>query len=99
MPPATRLAAAVLEANRKLRWLRRSSNMGAHQEVRMLSILGRNVRLCDGISRRDALRIGGLGFTGLMWADHLRAAERPAPSRADGFGRAKACILIFNYGG
>ena len=31
----------------------------------MLSILGSRVRLCDGITRREALRVGGLGFTGL----------------------------------
>ena len=72
----------------------------------MLSILGRSVRLCDGVTRREALRVGGLGFTGLMWSDWLRAqaaagsrtgaAKKPA---ASGFGKAKACILVFNYGG
>ena len=46
----------------------------------MLSFLGRNVRLCDGITRREALRVGGLGFTGLMWSDWLRA--RAAGSQA-----------------
>ncbi len=69
----------------------------------MLSILGRSVRLCDGINRREMLRIGGLGFTGLMWSDWLRAraaaAERVHPERQATFGKAKACILIFNYGG
>ncbi len=67
----------------------------------MLSILGRGVRFCDGITRRETLRIGGLGFTGLMWADSLRAraaASSPRP-KAGGFGKAKACILLFNYGG
>jgi hypothetical protein len=66
----------------------------------MLSLLGRGVRLCDGISRREALRVGGLGFTGLMWSDWLRsraaAGTAPAPRRS---GKARACILIFNYGG
>ena len=68
----------------------------------MLSILGRGIRLCDGLTRREALRIGGLGFTGLAWSDWLRArasaaqVEKPATKRA---GKAKACILIFNYGG
>src|SRR5262245_44008362 len=71
----------------------------------MLSILGRDIRLCDGINRREALRIGGLGFTGLMWSDWLRAratAANSSPARASGgatFGKAKACILIYNYGG
>jgi len=72
----------------------------------MLSILGRGVRLCDGVSRREVLRIGGLGFTGLMWADLLRSrsarASEPSakPQTAKGtFGKARACIIVFNYGG
>src|SRR5579862_7098547 len=66
----------------------------------MLSLLGRGSRLCDGITRREALRIGGLGFTGLMWSDLLRArAESPQPKRVGSFGKAKACIIVFNYGG
>jgi len=71
----------------------------------MLSCLGRGIRLCDGISRREVLRIGGLGFTGLAWADMLRARAAAAPSgatrqaRGRSFGKAKACILIYNYGG
>lgn len=69
----------------------------------MLSLLNRGVRLCDGLSRREALRVGGLGFTGLLWSELLRArASEPTPARAaraTHFGRAKACILVFNYGG
>jgi hypothetical protein len=64
----------------------------------MLSLLGRRVRLCDGLSRRELLRVGGLGFTGLLWSDWLRA--QGSGRRATGsFGKAKSCILIFNYGG
>src|SRR5579885_2559024 len=63
----------------------------------MLSLLGRGTRLCDGITRREALRVGGLGFTGLMWSDWLRARAAAAGRRRG--GKAKACILIFNYGG
>jgi hypothetical protein len=72
----------------------------------MLSVLGRSVRLCDGLTRREALRVGGLGFTGLLWSDWLRAraaaATPPRPTRAPragGFGRARACILLYAYGG
>src|ERR1700720_2468447 len=65
----------------------------------MLSLLGRPVRLCDGLTRREVLRVGGLGVSGLLWSDLLRAraaAARPAPRS---FGKAKSCILVFNYGG
>ena len=66
----------------------------------MLSILGPRVRLCDGVTRREMLRIGGLAFTGLAWSDLLRAEQRPANRRAAGqFGKARACIVVFNYGG
>lgn len=64
----------------------------------MLSILDSSVRLCDGLTRRESLRIGGLGFTGLLMPRFLQARETPTRS-VDGFGRAKSCILIFNYGG
>src|SRR5437667_7869886 len=66
----------------------------------MLSALGQGVRLCDGITRREAIRIGGLGFTGLMWSQLIKARDAGTPrSHHEGFGKAKACILIFNYGG
>jgi uncharacterized protein DUF1501 len=70
----------------------------------MLSIGGDGVRLCDGINRRELLRIGGLGFTGLLWSDwlHSRAAAkstRKSSSTGGGFGKAKSCIMVFNYGG
>jgi hypothetical protein len=64
----------------------------------MLSLLGRSARLCDGITRREVLRVGGLGFTGLAWGDLFRARATAAPPRG-AFGRAKACIVVFNYGG
>jgi hypothetical protein len=71
----------------------------------VLSVLDNGSRLCDGLTRREMLRIGGLGFTGLLWSDWLQA-HAPATRRDSDrsahpgtFGRAKACILIFNYGG
>src|SRR5207237_1414336 len=61
---------------------------------------------CDGLSRREFVRVGGLGFTGLLWADCLRAraavrdpAQARRPAAPGTFGRAKSCILLFNYGG
>ena len=71
----------------------------------MLSLLGPGVRLCDGITRRELLRVGGLGFTGLMLSDWMRARATASQSRPvsrpndSHFGRAKSCIIVFNYGG
>jgi len=65
----------------------------------MLRVLGNPKQLCDGLTRRDLLQVGGLGVLGLTLGDfyRLRAAELTAPA-APGFGRAKACILLFLYG-
>jgi hypothetical protein len=38
----------------------------------MLTLLGRKIRFCDGIGRRDFLRIGTLGVAGVTLADLLR---------------------------
>src|SRR5438445_11506556 len=73
------------------------------RRTRMLRILGSPKRLCDGLTRRDMLWAGGLGLFGLGLSDYLHlidlqaadAAHRPA---ARGFGKAKACILLFLYG-
>lgn len=73
----------------------------------MLRILGTQRKLCDGISRRDLLHIGGLGALGLGAANLLSAADVGERRGADptgragsrtSFGKAKACILIFPYG-
>ncbi len=59
----------------------------------MLSILGRGTRLCDGLTRRDALRIGALGIGGLALPDLLRAEA------ASGTGKShKAIIMIYMCG-
>ncbi len=72
----------------------------------MLRILGSPTTLCDGLTRRDLLHVGGLGAFGLTLPSFLKlkAADggtgglRP-PLRTDSsFGRAKACILLFPYG-
>ncbi len=61
----------------------------------MLRILGHGAKLCDGITRRELLRVGGLGFTGLSLADLLRLRAEAAP----GFGKGKAVIMIWLRGG
>ena len=66
----------------------------------MFSIFGDRIRTRNGISRREMLRVGGLGFSGLMLSDLLRTRATAATRiQAGQFGKAKACILIFNYGG
>lgn len=66
----------------------------------MLRILGSTTRLCDGLTRREMLRAGGLGVLGLSLADYLRLSELQAkpPRAGKSFGRAKAVILLFLYG-
>src|SRR4029077_11006330 len=65
----------------------------------MFRILGSRKTLCDGISRRDLLRLGTLGFLGL--GDWFRLHEAQAvnyPALQGGFGQAKSCILLFLFG-
>jgi hypothetical protein len=67
----------------------------------VLRILGSAKRLCNGVTRREMLRAGGLSLCGLGLADFLRLrdAEAAAPAaRATSFGRAKSCILLYLYG-
>src|SRR5262245_24090344 len=63
----------------------------------MFTIESRPVRLCDGVSRREMLRIGSLAAAGLTLPDLLRqaSAQDAVPRRA----RAKSCILLFLFGG
>jgi hypothetical protein len=60
----------------------------------------REFRHDSGLSRREALWAGGLGVFGLTLGDLLtaQAATGRRPSVRPG-GRAKACILLFMWGG
>jgi hypothetical protein len=64
----------------------------------MLRILGSKTTLCDGLTRRDLLHIGGLGAFGFGLSDLFRLQEASAATPARSFGKAKACILLFPYG-
>ena len=68
--------------------------------VFVFRILGSKSRLCDGVTRRDLLRIGGLGAFGFGVADwlRLREAQASAALASRTFGQAKACILVFLTG-
>jgi hypothetical protein len=59
----------------------------------MLTILGNKHRLCDRVSRREALRIGALGVGGLTLADLLRADAQSGQSNSH-----KAVIMIYMCG-
>ena len=65
--------------------------------VAMLRFLGPSPRLCDGVSRREVLRAGGLGLlgAGLGLPDLARAAGAGGGTS----GRAKSCIVLFLMGG
>jgi hypothetical protein len=68
---------------------------------RMLRILGGQSRLCDGVTRREMLRVGGLGAFGvglpaLLQSRNSRAAETGAVRSGK---HAKSCIVLFLMGG
>ncbi len=71
----------------------------------MLSIPGRPQLTCEGMSRREWLRVGGLGSLGLSLSDLLsqRATgselqTTPGTAHPSSFGRAKSCIVLFMFG-
>lgn len=61
----------------------------------MLTIHDLPTRLCDGISRREILRAGGLSALGLGSWNLAQLQAAPANSA----GTAKRCILLFLLGG
>ena len=68
----------------------------------MLRVLGSAKQLCDGLTRRDLLNvggasIGGLGLAGLLQSEAQGAAALERGSQ-HGFGKAKNCIVLFLYG-
>ena len=66
----------------------------------MFSIHDDGIRLCDGMTRREWLRVGGLGAFGLSLPALLQARRtEAATSMSSGFGKAKACIVLFLMGG
>jgi hypothetical protein len=61
----------------------------------MFSLFDKGTRLCDGLTRREWLRVGGLGAFGLSLPALLGARAAASPSG----GRARSCILLFHLGG
>ena len=67
---------------------------------------GRGKDTCDGITRRELLRVGGSAMLGLSLADLFRiqgnaASEKAGGEKAGGpgFGKAKSVILLYLQGG
>src|SRR5256885_1974154 len=60
----------------------------------MLTIPGRRYRLCDRLSRRSFLRVGGLALGGLTLPQLLRAEAQSGVTRSH-----KAVIMVFLSGG
>src|SRR5436305_8414613 len=54
---------------------------------------------CDGVTRRDFLRVGGLSLLGLSLPDLLRAEAAQAATGEPGRGRARNVLLIYLGGG
>jgi uncharacterized protein (DUF1501 family) len=69
----------------------------------MLSIPGQPGATCDGISRRELLRVGGAGLLGVSLSNILaleaRGQTAPKGKKSAGFGSAKNFIFIFLQGG
>ena len=70
------------------------------ERLSMFSIPGRSLRTCEGLSRREWLRLGGLSSVGLGLDGLLagRADARAATGQPSSFGRAKSCIVLFMFG-
>ena len=69
----------------------------------MLRIFDQGMRLCDGISRREWLRVGGIGLGGLHWgtlnARRQTLADSAPRVNRGAFGRAKSVIVFGLVGG
>src|SRR5262249_37263900 len=62
----------------------------------MLEFIGRGSRTCDGVNRRNFLKVGALAFGGLTLPNLLAARARGAQSAA---GAKKSVILVWLAGG
>jgi hypothetical protein len=66
----------------------------------MLPELSADLRLRDELTRREVLRLGGLGALGLSLPQLFHAQRaQAAPAQANGsFGKARSCIVLFLMG-
>jgi hypothetical protein len=61
----------------------------------MIELHGRGARLCDGLTRRQLLRVGGLALTGLSLPALLHGRTLASANRP----RVRSCIQLFMWGG
>src|SRR5437763_6525736 len=77
---------------------RRKPSTKLFGESTLLSIPGQPGATCDGVSRRELLRVGGAGLLGISLAQLLQLEALGAPAAAGmrpGFKTAKNFIFIF----
>ncbi len=65
----------------------------------MFTIHDQGAPLCDGLSRREWLKIGSLGLGGLTLPVLLQARGAAATPTQNRGGRARSCIVLFFLGG
>ncbi len=65
----------------------------------MLDLTSPSPRRCDGVSRRDFLKIGALGWGGLTLADALRSRAQAAATGGGSTTPERSVILIWLDGG
>src|SRR5262249_29981654 len=67
----------------------------------VISLFGPAATMCDGISRREMLRIGALTMTGLALPELLgqSAVAKHAAPKSSSFGKARNCIILSLSGG
>src|SRR5262245_29042691 len=63
----------------------------------MLTLLGNPRRCCDGLNRRELLRVGALSLFGGLMRPGPIAATQPPPRR--GSGKIRSVILLDLFGG
>ena len=63
----------------------------------MIRVLGHSQTACDGLRRRELLRLGGLSLLGMSLPELLHA-EATLPAKP-GRGKAKSVILLYLFGG
>src|SRR5688500_415633 len=68
------------------------------KEIPMLTMLGSSRRCCDGISRRETLKVGALSALGGLSLPQLLQAEQSRSGHV-WKGQAKSVIVLYLLGG